>query len=285
MGGAGAVAQQPFEAGAILGFDAHGGVQGEPAAVAPAGEDGGDFRREGAMAEGDPQHPATNPTLRRADHGRIETGGGVEVQDAGRVEAEHASGDAAVPVGVGIEYRAKALHEAHRPAACTARCIGAAAAQSGLDCPQYAAPAAPKQHRLEMQEEPQPLRERHDPLAHRHLWDHLLDQVRGARGHAPGGAGRAYPAALAGEGDHKIVAAVAAAGAGEAAGQDPALEIAAQLALDVARDWSTIWIGVPATRQPGLEVLLHQPVERAALGSAAAIDPRRTGTGRGAEMP
>ena len=36
-GGSGAVAQHPFEAGTVLGLDAYGGVQREPAAVASVG--------------------------------------------------------------------------------------------------------------------------------------------------------------------------------------------------------------------------------------------------------
>ena len=68
-GGSGAVAQQPFEAGAVLGLDAHGGVQREAAAVTPAGEVGGDLRGEGAVADGEPQHPAADPPRHGAGGG------------------------------------------------------------------------------------------------------------------------------------------------------------------------------------------------------------------------
>jgi len=85
-----------------------------------------------------------------------------------------------------------------------------------------------------VEEEPRPLGKRHDPLAYRHLREHVFDQVGGGPGHPSCGARRAQAATLAGEGDQEVVAAGAAAGAGEAAGQDPALEVTAQLALDGA---------------------------------------------------
>lgn len=40
-GGSGAVAQQSFEAAAVLGFEAHGGVQREPTSATPMGDVGG----------------------------------------------------------------------------------------------------------------------------------------------------------------------------------------------------------------------------------------------------
>jgi hypothetical protein len=141
-----------------------------------------------------------------------------------------------------------------------------------------------EQHRIAVQEVAQSPGEGDHPLAHWHLREYVLDQVRGGRGHAPGGAGRAQAAALAREGDQEIVAAGAATGAGKATGQDPALEVGSELALDVARDQRSVGIALAPTCQPGLEVLLHQPVESGALGTAAAIDPRRAGTGRGCEM-
>jgi len=112
-GRSGAVAQQSFEAGAILGLEAHGGVQREPAAVVPAGN----LRGERTVADGDPQHPAADASLHGAERGRGEIGGGMEAQRTGCVETEHAVGDAAVQVGVGVERRAKPLHETDGPAA------------------------------------------------------------------------------------------------------------------------------------------------------------------------
>jgi hypothetical protein len=100
-GGAGAVAQQPFEAGAILGLDAHGGVQREPAAVSPALEVGGDLGGQRPMADGDPQDPAADPPLHGTDRGLIEIRGAVEAQRPVGDEREYAVGNAAVLGGCG----------------------------------------------------------------------------------------------------------------------------------------------------------------------------------------
>ena len=88
-GGSGAIAQQPFETGAVRGLDQDAGVQREPAAMAPAGEVGGDVGSEGA----------------------------VELQRAGRLEAEYTVGNAAVQVSVGVERGAEdqSLWSAWRP--------------------------------------------------------------------------------------------------------------------------------------------------------------------------
>jgi len=57
----------------------------------------------------------------------------MEPQRAVRSEVEHAVGDAAVQVGMGIERRAEALHERHRPARGTGWRLGTAPPQRGLD--------------------------------------------------------------------------------------------------------------------------------------------------------
>jgi hypothetical protein len=83
-GRSGAVAQQSFEAGAILGLEAHGGVQREPAAVVPAGKLRGNLRGERTVADGDPQRPAADASLHGAERGRGEIGGGMEAQRESR---------------------------------------------------------------------------------------------------------------------------------------------------------------------------------------------------------
>jgi hypothetical protein len=92
-------------------------VQRESTVVIPVGEVGGDLRGERAVAHGGTQGASADPPLYGAGRGCIEIGGGMEAQRAVRIEAEHAVGDAAVQVGVGIERRAKALHERHSAAA------------------------------------------------------------------------------------------------------------------------------------------------------------------------
>jgi hypothetical protein len=125
--------QQPFEAGAIRGRDAHAGMQREAAAMAPAGKVGCGFGGEGAMVDRDTQHPAADPALHGADRGGIEIGGGMEVQRAVRADAEHPVGDATMQVGVGVERRAKTLHETDGAKAGVARCTETAASQCRLE--------------------------------------------------------------------------------------------------------------------------------------------------------
>ena len=53
------------------------------------------------------QQPAADPPLHGAEGGRIEIRGGVELQRAGRLKAEHPVGNAAVQVSVGVERGAE----------------------------------------------------------------------------------------------------------------------------------------------------------------------------------
>jgi hypothetical protein len=62
-----------------------------------------------------------------------------------------------------------------------------------------------------------------NPLPCGHMRQHMVGEVRGDLAHAPGVAGRAYAAALAGERDQPLVAATLTPGPGEAMGQNAAL--------------------------------------------------------------
>lgn len=77
-----------------------------------------------------------------------EGGAGAVAQRAIRTDAEHAVGDAAVQVGMGVERRAEALHETDRAKTRVARRMRAAASQCRLDRAQYAAAHAAKQRRV-----------------------------------------------------------------------------------------------------------------------------------------
>ena len=74
-----------------------------------------------------------------------------------------------------------------------------------------------------------------DPLAHRHVRDDLVHQVRRRLRHVPGTARRAEPAPLAAECHQLVVAAVAAAQAQEAVSQDAAFKEGFELVLDELR--------------------------------------------------
>jgi hypothetical protein len=61
-------------------------------------------------------------------------------------------------------------------------------------------------------------------------------------------------------------------------------EAGAQLALDMGRDRKPGGIGFPPDGKPGLEMLLHEAVERDALWVATTVGPRRAGTVRAAGL-
>ena len=129
-------------------------------------------------------------------------------------------------------------------------------------------------------------RQREHPLADRDLGQHAVHQVRGRVGHAPAAAGRAEAAALAGEGDDAVEAAVVAVHAHEAVGEDAAAEEAAELALDEARHRALARL---RAGQEGLELALDDAVEDALLGAAAGVllrvaAPTRVVAMRGADV-
>jgi hypothetical protein len=80
----------------------------------------------------------------------------------------------------------------------------------------------------------QAIRQRQDPLAHRHPRQHLVDEIGGTLCHAPPSTARAEAAPLAGDGQEALEGAVGAPKPREAVGQDPAREELAELLLDEA---------------------------------------------------
>jgi len=73
------------------------------------------------------------------------------------------------------------------------------------------------------------------PLAHRHVRDDVVHQVRCRLGHAPGPARRAKTSALAVVGHQLVMPAVIATQAQEAVGQDAALQKGVELVLHKLR--------------------------------------------------
>ena len=100
-------------------------------------------------------------------------------------------------------------------------------------------------------------RQRQDVLAHWHVGQDPVDQVRRAVGHAPARAARADRPAMTREGHEQIVAAGVAVAPGEALAKHPALEVRAQLLLDVPGQPALVVLaGVSEKR---LEVLRRGP--------------------------
>lgn len=116
-------------------------------------------------------------------------------------------------------------------------------------------------------------RQGEDVLPQRDVREHMVDEVRGGLGRAPGGAAGAERAVLAGKGDEALLLALRAADADEAFGQNAAVEVAAQGAADVAR-------GV-ARGEECAQVLADDPVQRDLTGLAAAVGRRDAGAGGG----
>ena len=91
------------------------------------------------------------------------------------------------------------------------------------------------QLRLSGQQQAQRDRQPHDPnehpLAHRHMGDDVVDQVRGSLRHAPCAARWAKASPLAGEGYKLVMPAVTAAQAQEAVRENAALEEGVELSL------------------------------------------------------
>jgi len=110
--------------------------------------------------------------------------------------------------------------------------------------------------------------QREHPLAHGHLGQHAIDEVRGGVGHTAAAAGGAEAAALAREGDDAVETAVVTADAHEAVGEDPAAEKPTQLARDEAGRRS---LARGRAGEEGLELCLHDLVENALLGLAARV--------------
>ena len=132
------------------------------------------------------------------------------------------------------------------------------------------------QLRLRGQQQAKRNRQPHDPnehpLAHRHMGDDVVHQVRSGLCHAAGAARRAKAAPLAAEGDQFVVAAVNAAQPQEAVGQDAALEEGAELVLHELRQIGPG--GGFGLGEEGRGVLLHQTVPRGLLGVVTLVVDR-----------
>ena len=87
-----------------------------------------------------------------------------------------------------------------------------------------------------MQEGPEALGDREDPLPGGDVGQHAVGQMGGKLGHGPGVAGGADPSTLAREGDQSLVAAVLIASPGEPMGENAAAQVGSEVPLDPPRD-------------------------------------------------
>ena len=126
-------------------------------------------------------------------------------------------------VYVEVEGAAELLHEGDR-ARPRRSCSGTpdAATLEAEDCAKSNVERAGDEPRVPGEKESRPAGEREDPLAHGHVGEHAVQEMRRGPLHAAGGAGGTKATALAGEGDQQFLAARGAAHAGKAVGEDAA---------------------------------------------------------------
>jgi len=183
------------------------------------------------------------------------------------VENEH------VEVHVEVQSATEALDQRHGTR------LRALARETGLvdqmhgETPMDDAEHLAHDRRLVGEEEPKRPWHAQHPLAHRLLGEDLVDEERGALGHAPRAAARAEAAALAAEGDEVLGAAAVTGDAKEAVLESSAGEEVLELARDMP------WQGRSLRREMHLKdgiVLLDEAVEKGLLGPMARILGRAT---------
>jgi hypothetical protein len=123
------------------------------------------------------------------------------------------------------------------------------------------------------------IRQRQDPLAHRHPREHLFDEIGGAFGHPPPPTARTEAASFAGEGHEALERAVGTPKPREALGQYPAAQEVAKLLLD--EPWQAAAVLVRHRPQEGLQVFANDGVEHGALGVTGPVDRALAGHGPG----
>jgi hypothetical protein len=219
------------------------------------------------------EHPSTYGLLNLRNLPLVDSRRFVEAHTVA-LGGEHAVDQATVEVQVSVECRAEALDEGHATETGIGRCIGARRAQLRLDGPQEDLQHAPPQLGVALQEVAQALGKGEHPLAHRQARKHVVDHVRRHLHHAPCVAGRTHPAPLAGERNQEVVPALGAPRPGETVCQDSALEVSTQLTLNPGRHAAALDLGRFPAREPGLPVLLHDPVEHAPFRAPAAVNGR-----------
>ena len=187
---AGAVAQQPFAPGQAGACDAHRRIEREAAAMVPAAHRVSITLLEQAAAHEGAQHPPAHPGLHRGQRGRSQPGGFVKHHPRGPIRGagsrEYPIADAAMKtkfqcrltsvlstlseaaaakVQMGVERRAEAVDEDHRPQPGRSAAAGAVRTQGTRDGAQQDAHDHALQRRIVMQEIAQPLgyRKHHRP--------------------------------------------------------------------------------------------------------------------------
>jgi hypothetical protein len=206
-GGAGTVADQALETGAVMGRDTDRPVEAEASGCSPCAHVGGLSRIEEAVADEEPKHPVLNERGEGASGVGVEPPAAVEGEGALVVACEEAVEDDEVQMEMGVEAGAEAVQEgdgAEGGIGGSAR--GGFPQRSPYDSKDYGEDAS-DEDRIAGEEGAEPFGEGEHPLAHGHVGDDMIAQVGCDFGHAAGGAGGADAAALAAEGEESLLSA------------------------------------------------------------------------------
>ena len=186
----GAVAQQTFQAGAVMGLDAHLGVDRETCVMCPLGHGLDIVLAQQSPAMRRPQHAPAYRRLHRRDGRCVETAGLVEHHRSAGVGLKHTLDDDAVKVEMRVEQGAKTVDE--DDASQAGLCVGARTGlpQSPLDGAQKEVQRGVQECWVVFQVITQPFGHRQHPLPHRQARNDVQGEMGGGFDHAPGGAGR-----------------------------------------------------------------------------------------------
>jgi hypothetical protein len=116
-------------------------------------------------------------------------------------------------------------------------------------------------------------------LPHGHVGEHVIEQVGGSLGHPAAAATGTKRAAFTGKRDQAVQAAVAAARPREPAGEPATLQKGAELLLDEAGQAFPV-AQAGGLRAKGLEVIVHDLVERTRRGTPRFVARRGRGHSR-----
>jgi hypothetical protein len=114
------------------------------------------------------------------------------------------------------------------------------------------------------------VRQAQDPLAHRHFWKYVIDQVRCSLRHSSPAAARTDGPALTGERDKPIETARAAVKAREPASKKSAAQEPSKLLLDESRH-AVPFVGATRLGAERFEMVAHHLVQHALCGSLRPV--------------
>jgi len=176
-----------------------------------------------------------------------------------------------VHVDVEIERPAKPLH--HGDGAATRvheTVLTSPLSQVAAHLAEQHAHHGPAQIVVPRQEVPDPVRYTQHPLTYRHVWEHVIHQMRGPLGHPAPAAARAETAPFAGKSNQAIHAAAVAPKPGEPPGQPPTPEERLKLLLDEARQAVAV-AQMGGLRPERLEVIADDLMQDAPAGIAPHV--------------